>query len=95
MSTAATFSGFNFVVGQFSKPFDWKRIRENAQKFFVFHSEDDALVSVENGKELAHHLDAELHLEKRAGHFNAKAGYTEFPELLALVVREASKKNVQ
>ncbi|MDO8339031.1 MAG: alpha/beta fold hydrolase [Candidatus Burarchaeum sp.] len=64
------------------KPFDWEKIRKNCARFFVFHSEDDPLVSVGNGRELAKRLGAELVLFKDAGHFNAKADYVQFEELL-------------
>ena len=70
------------------KPFDWEKIRENCARFFVFHSEDDPLVSVENGKELAKRLDAELILFKNAGHLNEKADYTKFEKLLEKIKEE-------
>ncbi|MFA6036135.1 MAG: alpha/beta fold hydrolase [Candidatus Micrarchaeia archaeon] len=69
------------------KRFDWEKIRKNCREFVVFHSEDDQLVSVENGRELAGKLDAGLILLKNAGHFNAKAGYTKFEKLLEVMER--------
>ncbi|MFH1520349.1 MAG: alpha/beta fold hydrolase [Candidatus Micrarchaeota archaeon] len=62
--------------------FDWSKIKKNGGKFVVFHSEDDQMVCVENGIELAKELGAEIFIEKNAGHFNAKAGYTKFELLL-------------
>lgn len=67
--------------------FDWSKIKQNSEKFFVIHSEDDQMVSVGNGIELAKQVDAELFIEKNAGHFNAKAGYTKF-ELLLRRIKE-------
>lgn len=66
-------------IGQ---PFDWPKIKQNSKKFTVFHSEDDQMVSVGNGIELAKQLGAELVIEKSAGHFNANAGYAKFEMLL-------------
>lgn len=63
-------------------PFDWKKIREHAQHFVVFHSNNDPLVSLGNGKELARKLRVELMLIPNAGHFNTKAGYVRFDALL-------------
>jgi predicted alpha/beta hydrolase family esterase len=71
-----SFSGFNF---------DWDTIKQNAEDFVVFQSDDDPYVGLENGKQLASHLGVELHFVPNAGHFNAKAGYTEFPELLKTI----------
>ncbi len=64
------------------KPFNWERIKTNAGKAFVFHSEDDPMVGIYNGIELAGKLNAEFIRLPNAGHFNAKAGYTKFDLLL-------------
>lgn len=64
------------------KPFDWEKIRNSAANFFVFHSEDDELVSIGNGEKVAKELGVELIRLKDAGHFNAKAGYNKFELLL-------------
>ena len=72
------FSGFNF---------NWEKIRQNAKRFVVFQSDDDPYVGLENGKKLAENLGVELHSVPNAGHFNAKAGYTKFPELLNEIIK--------
>ncbi|MFH1785800.1 MAG: alpha/beta fold hydrolase [Candidatus Micrarchaeota archaeon] len=64
------------------KPFDWKKIRDNGGRITIFHSEDDSMVGVGNGIELAKNLDADLIVLPNAGHFNVKAGYTKFELLL-------------
>ncbi len=69
----SSFSGFSF---------DWQKIKSNAASFIVFHSDDDPFVSLGNGQELAKNLGIELSFVPNAGHFNKKAGYTEFPQLL-------------
>ncbi len=68
-------------------PFNWNKIRKNSQKFYVFHSDDDRLVSVGNGEKLAKELNTDLIRVPNAGHFNEKAGYTEF-ELLLEKIRQ-------
>jgi predicted alpha/beta hydrolase family esterase len=66
--------------------FDWDKIKSSSKNFEVFHSdESDKIVSPANGVELAKHLGVELHLIPNAGHLNAKAGYTKFPQLLEVV----------
>lgn len=71
------------------KEFDWKAIRKNCGRFYVFHSDNDPYIPVDKARELAGRLDAELVLVRGAGHFNASAGYTKFPELLERLKRMA------
>jgi hypothetical protein len=70
------FSGFSF---------DWPAIKANAENFTVFQSDNDPYVSLGNGEELAKELGVELTFIPNAGHFNTKAGYTEFEVLLKKV----------
>ncbi len=69
----SAFSGFDFA---------WEEIAKKADHFIVFQSDDDPYVSLGNGEELATQLGAELSFVPNAGHFNEKAGYTEFSQLL-------------
>ncbi len=46
---------------------------------------DYPYVAWENGKKLAKELGVPLTFIPNAGHFNTKAGYTEFPDLLQKV----------
>ena len=63
--------------------FNWQKIKNNAKRFAVFHSDNDPLVCLKNGEVLSQKLGVELKFIPNAGHFNAKAGYTKFPQLLA------------
>ncbi len=67
-----SFSGFSF---------DWENIKTKARHFVVFHSDNDPMVGLGNGKELARNLGVELSFVPNAGHFNKKAGYIKFKEL--------------
>lgn len=69
----SSFSGFDF---------DWRNIKTKAKHFDVFHSDNDPFVSLKNGEQLAKELGIELTFIPNAGHFNKKAGYLIFPELL-------------
>jgi hypothetical protein len=62
--------------------FDWAKIKKSARYFEAFHSDTDKMVCLGNGEELAKRLGVELNIIPNAGHLNAKAGYTKFPELL-------------
>ena len=67
------FSGFNF---------NWKKIRSNAHNFFVFHSDNDPYICLDNGKKLAKKIGIKLKFIPQAGHLNAEGGYTKFDQLL-------------
>jgi hypothetical protein len=74
---------FDEFIGKFvGKQFDWSRIRRNCGKFYVISSDNDPSVKLEQGRNLAKNLKAELIILKNAGHINEKAGYTKFEFLL-------------
>jgi predicted alpha/beta hydrolase family esterase len=68
--------------------FDWPKIKQNCGKFVVINSDNDPYISMEKAEELAECLDAKVEWVKGAGHFNAKAGYLRFDELLERVKKE-------
>jgi len=70
------------------KSFDWQKIKQNCPNFFVFHSDNDPYVPLEQAKKLAKNLGVDLILVKNAGHFNEKAGYTNFKLLLEKIKNE-------
>lgn len=61
---------------------DWDVIRSHTQHSIVFHSDNDPFVCMANGERAAQELGVELSFVANAGHFNEKAGFTEFPQLL-------------
>lgn len=67
------FSGFEF---------DWEKIRKGAKYFKVYHSDNDPYISLANGQKVADELEVSLAFIPNAGHLNAEAGFTEFPQLL-------------
>jgi len=66
----------------FEKGFNWEKIKQNCQKFFVYNSDNDPYAPLSKGKELAENLEVKLNIIHNAGHINASAGYTQFPKLL-------------
>ncbi len=62
--------------------FKWDNIKNKAKNFIVYQSDTDPYVGLGNGEKLAKELGVELTFIPNAGHFNKKAGYTEFPHLL-------------
>lgn len=77
-----SFSGFNF---------EWENIKNKAEQFFVYQSDNDPYVSLENGEELAKKLGVKLTFIRNAGHFNKKAGYISFSDLLEKITPLISK----
>jgi uncharacterized protein len=73
----ATAPGYGF--GELD--FDWGKIKDKAEHFEVFQSDNDPHVPLVTGEELAKNLGVELTFIPNAGHFNEKAGYLKFPEL--------------
>ncbi len=74
-------------ISFFDNGFDWQKIRQNCQDFFVFHSDDDPYVPLEKGESLAKKLGVDVTLVRGAGHFNKDSGYTRF-ELLLEKIRQ-------
>lgn len=69
-------------------PFDWEKIKENSKSFYIYHSDNDPYVGLENGKQLSKNLETELIFIPKAGHFNKKAGYIQFNHLLENIKKE-------
>ena len=66
-----------------TKNFNWNKIKQNVQKIFLYHSDNDPYVPMEKAEELADKLNIRPIIIKGAGHFNEKAGYVEFSQLLS------------
>ncbi|MBT5021313.1 serine hydrolase family protein [Candidatus Woesearchaeota archaeon] len=67
------------------KEFDWKKIKQNCNKFTIFHSDNDPYVPIEKVKELILKLDpknVDFFIVPKAGHFNKESGFTDFESLL-------------
>ena len=68
--------------------FDWEKIRSHCRKFFVFHSDNDPYVTLENGEVLSKKLNTELIFIPNAGHFNKSVGYVKFDALFKKIKNE-------
>lgn len=62
--------GIPLIKGFVARPFKWEKIRKKARRFFVLHSDNDPVVPLELGKEVAQKLNAEMIIEKNGGHLN-------------------------
>ncbi len=88
IETAVFVSGFAADIGIeelqnfVEKPFDWEKIRKKAKRFIVMHSDDDPVVPVALGKEIASRLKATFITEHGCGHLNAGIGDFTYPRIV-------------
>lgn len=66
----------------FKATIDWHSVRAHAGQVFVYASDNDPYVPLSFGEKIAKHLSVNCTIVRGAGHFNTKAGYSEFPQLL-------------
>lgn len=80
---------FRPLIGTFvEKPFRWGRIKANCKKFFVYNSDNDLIVPVQKGEELAKKLGTKAIIVKGAGHFT----FWKFPQLLKDIEKVTSAR---
>ena len=80
--------GWDPLKELFLEPFNWKKIKTQARKFILYHSDDDPYVVLKYGEELRDRLNGELIVMSGQGHFNLEKGpqYKQFPELLEKIL---------
>lgn len=79
---------FDVINSSFYKKFNWKKIKNNCRRFYLFHSDNDPYVPLKQGEDISKKLDSNLIIVKNAGHFNKESGYTRFPLLLEKIKKE-------
>ena len=72
----------------FETGFDYAAIKHKNIPLTIVNSTTDPWVDFEKSKLLAGKLNAEFIAVENAGHFMAKDGYQQFPELLKLILRK-------
>ncbi len=84
--TPVEFSPQTFV----NTPYNFENIQKYCKKFFIFHADNDPYNSLQSAQQLAHNLRAECTVIPKGGHLNTEFGYTEFPELLKVILKNPS-----
>lgn len=77
--------GWKKIDSFVKKPFNWTKIKKGSKYFEIFQSTNDiAGISIEEGEEIAKHLNAKINIVKNAGHFNIDSSkeFDKFPFLL-------------
>ena len=57
------------------REFNWEKIKNNCNRFFVINSDNDPYVPLSLGQVLANNLGTELIVVNNGGHINEKAGF--------------------
>lgn len=70
------------------KGFDWKKIKQNCKKFYLFQSNNDPYIPLKEAELLAKNLETELIIVQNAGHFVKSNGYEKFELLLEKIKKE-------
>jgi hypothetical protein len=68
--------------------FDWDKVKQDANKFYIYRSDNDPYVPQAVGKRLAEQLQVEETIIPGGGHLTSKAGFDTFPRLLADIRQE-------
>ncbi len=75
----------------FEKDFDYDLIKSKKLPIVILNSTDDPYIDFERSKNLPIKLGAKFITVENAGHFNTKAGYTKFPQLLEVIINDLNK----
>ena len=80
--------GWPNLKNLFSEPFDWAKIKKNAQKITLLHSDNDPYIPLDHAEFVAMKLNAELIVKENQGHFLC----AQFPTLLK-IIEECTQEN--
>lgn len=67
-------------------PMDWPAVRAASKDFVIIHSDDDDVVPLPCGLDVARHLGVELKLMHGYGHFSYGDNVLELPEVLDTIL---------
>lgn len=78
-------------AGLFEKPYDFVKIKQNANKIIFVHSDNDPWCPLEGASNLSQQANAELVIVPGGGHFSTSLDlkYKEFPELVELLEKRS------
>lgn len=74
------------IIEFLASDFDWKKMKNKADKVAVIHGDDDPLVPVSDAHEIARELGGKLTIIPNGKHLNGSAGFVELPEALKVLI---------
>jgi len=75
-----TFDAINYTFTE--RDFEWEKIKSNADKIYLYHSDNDPYVPLECAYNVAEKLNSTVQIVKNGGHLNEGMGFIEFPQIL-------------
>lgn len=69
-----------------ARQFDWGKIHENCDNFYMCHGDDDPYVPLFSAEIMADNLGVEIDIIEWGGHLNEESWYTEFNYLLSKIL---------
>lgn len=75
------------------KTFDWEKIKNNCEKFYLYHSYNDTYVPLSKAKELSELIGQRITMIPGAGHFSEGDGFFSFPQLLRDIKKITPENN--
>lgn len=73
------------MSGYYDTPWEWKKIKNNAQKIVLFASRNDPYIPISEALFIKDQLQPEYHEYNDEGHFGSDVDKTEFPEIITVV----------
>ncbi len=71
--------------GYFNNPWQWDKIKKNAQKIILFASKNDPYIPISEALFIKDKIEPEYHEYSDEGHFGADVNKTDFPEIITAV----------
>lgn len=72
-------------AGYFNRPWQWDKIKKNAEKIIQFASTNDPYVPISEPHHIRDNLKTEYYEYNDQGHFGSDVGKTEFPEIIEII----------
>lgn len=77
----------------FDDPWQWKKIKNNAEKIVIFSSIDDPYIPISEPRFIKEKTGAEYHEYVDEGHFGSDMNKKEFPEIILVVKKTIEALN--
>jgi uncharacterized protein len=78
---------FSFYLDTNDHQLDFHQIKQKIKTSYVLYADNDPYVPIQFSLDFAQAVNAKPILIERSGHLNATASYTQFPQLLELLIK--------
>ncbi|HUW21393.1 MAG TPA: alpha/beta hydrolase [Candidatus Bathyarchaeia archaeon] len=81
--------------GYFNQPWQWDKIKKNAEKIVIFASKDDPYIPISEPLLIKEKTNAEYHEYSDEGHFGEDVNKKEFPEIITVVSKFMQRQKIK